>query len=610
MKHDAGGNRMTRIPFRLGVIALIILAVCLADGMGLLRRLQLKAHDGLFRAKSVFSEAPSAEESGIVIIEIDDATLASPDFRKPRVLWHLLFGETIRQVADASPAVIGLDVLMPPGLFDEIAPRYSNAWVDTFLYCRRKGVPLVTGFLETENRQYLPHPVYLHAAGLENIGLFNLTTDEDDFIRRQRLIFRTGKDTSLPAFSYLVARSARAVSPPPGDTLYIDYLTHPRPFPRHSLAAVYDRARKGDEAFFRETFRGKIVLIGETGHLGGDHHPTPLYHIHREGQRRTPGIEIAAHAIHTILSGRYLREPAKPASVLFLSLPALCCLLFSLYSRGRGTCIASVAILSVLTVVAAVYAFRHLTLLPVVPALLVILLTGGSEETFATFAVSREKKRLYRMLNLYLPDTAVARMMEQASPDIFAGEKKRLCILFSDIRNFTAYSEKKEPAQIVADLNEYFERMTGAIYRHDGIVDKYIGDGILAFFGAYESGRHPVEDAAKAALQMRESLADLNRLRGERGIEAFRIGIGLHYGDVVIGNIGASKKIQYTVIGDTVNVASRVEGLTKAFNQDILLTDAVRERLPGGWAIRPLGRSAVKGHSPVEIFHLEGVSTP
>ncbi len=195
-----------------------------------------------------------------------------------------------------------------------------------------------------------------------------------------------------------------------------------------------------------------------------------------------------------------------------------------------------------------------------------------------------------------------------ATSELLAGEKRNVAVLFSDIRSFTEISEHNRPEDVVGFLNNYFEIMTSAIIRQGGTVDKYIGDAILAIFGAPKSYPNNAERAVNAAFDMLRSLSNVETgalVLPEGGLD---MGIGIHEGDVIVGNIGSKERFDYTVIGDTVNLASRLEGLTKHYKSHIIVSESVKEKLKGKILFREIDRVRVKGKEiPTTIYKLENV---
>jgi len=295
------------------------------DVSGLAGPLQLKAFDALFYLRQKSGLHRGGGESPIVLLGIDDQTFDDPAFKIPKVLWHEHFAVVIKGLADGGARVIGLDFLLPQADFDHIAPNYSRTWLTAFQYAKSKGAPVVTGIVQTANRTMTPEEKYLQIIGGERIGLFNLTTDHDDFIRRQRLVFPTNQPgRAVYAVPLLVARAYNPDLKFPGESIYIDY-SSPAGLKRLSFAEVYHKAAQGDVAYLRARFQGKIVMIGETDILTQDRHPTPMYYTVSSNElRRTPGVDILCHTVATLLEGRLFKEVGDLRFVLYCLLAGLC----------------------------------------------------------------------------------------------------------------------------------------------------------------------------------------------------------------------------------------------------------------------------------------------
>ncbi len=187
------------------------------------------------------------------------------------------------------------------------------------------------------------------------------------------------------------------------------------------------------------------------------------------------------------------------------------------------------------------------------------------------------------------------------------GQKKDVVVFFSDIRGFTSFSEKRAPEEVVEMLNEYFEIMVGIINRNHGVVDKFIGDAIMAVWGAPKSTGRDAHHAVTACLQMRQSLVELNDKRKERGQPPLQIGIGLHAGSVISGTIGSTERMEFTVIGNTVNTGSRIEASTKAFGADLLISEEVVAQVGNDFLVELAGAAEVKGRSePLKMYKVRG----
>ena len=218
-----------------------------------------------------------------------------------------------------------------------------------------------------------------------------------------------------------------------------------------------------------------------------------------------------------------------------------------------------------------------------------------------THHVSTERLRRERLSRYFSPQVAevLAGRGDEAGP----AERREVTILFSDLRDFTALSEALDTERVVGLLNEFHARMVDVVFSHGGTLDKFLGDGLLAYFGAPMPSEAHADQAVRCALAMQERLAALNGERSGRGDPALRMGIGIHTGTVVLGNIGSPRRREYTIIGDAVNVAARIEGLTKVHAAPILLSEVTCRRMTGGVAVREAPVASVRGkREPVRTY--------
>ncbi len=222
-----------------------------------------------------------------------------------------------------------------------------------------------------------------------------------------------------------------------------------------------------------------------------------------------------------------------------------------------------------------------------------------------TVRVEREREFVRSTFARYVSSDVARTLLEQDLAALRKGSLREVVILFSDIRGFTGMSAEMKPEDVVSFLNEYFESMVGAVFDHGGTIDKFMGDGIMAVFGAPVEIDRQVEQACRTALAMRRALADLNAKRALSGGAPIRIGIGLHVGYCVVGAIGAEQRLDFTAVGSPVNFASRVEGLSKRLGADILVSAAVAQQLPPSFVLRSMGAHQVRGAAdPIEVFEL------
>lgn len=219
-------------------------------------------------------------------------------------------------------------------------------------------------------------------------------------------------------------------------------------------------------------------------------------------------------------------------------------------------------------------------------------------------AADDKLERLQGQFERFVPADVVERLTGSGDP--FAPERRQVTMLFADLRGFTALCDRLDPAVTVSILNDYFRHMTVAITRHHGHVTEFVGDGLLALFGAMEPNPWQARDAVMAALAMRTELARYNDTLREKGLPELRFGVGIHGGEVVAGVIGTAGLSKFSVTGDPINVASRVEGLTGKFQVDLLITEDIRRTVEGQFRLRPMPPVTVKGkEAPIQTYYVE-----
>jgi len=233
------------------------------------------------------------------------------------------------------------------------------------------------------------------------------------------------------------------------------------------------------------------------------------------------------------------------------------------------------------------------------------------------FHEERKAKEIRQMFSSYVSPKIVKELIENPDKARLGGERRVVTLLFSDIIGFTSLSERRQPEEVVSLLNEYFKEMADIIFRWDGTLDKFVGDEIMALWGAPLEQPNHAELALRCALNMSEKLNELQEMWRQRGSDTFDVGIGLNTGEVIIGNIGATgKKMDYTAIGDHVNLAARVEQLTRQYGTRILITEntyaqvepLIKKGLLGHFELNELAKVKVKGkENEVKIFGLKGL---
>jgi adenylate cyclase len=447
----------------------------------------------------------------------------------------------------------------------------------------------------------------------------NLTADSDDFIRRQVMIEtpKKGEPTDMLVRS-MALRAAEVFTgektnfkngrlylgnreiPTDSDrNLTINYAGPADTFPRISLYDFIQAARSHNQAQIEKWVKGKAVLLGPDNI--DDRHATPFYTAFGLTNKwRTPGVEIHANVLNTLLTGNFLRPVPDWVKVTALVIGAGATVTVVTAFAVTQTATWSILLLALLLAATHVF-FRFGWLLSTTAMIQVyfIAVLGGVVFRFAT---AEKKSSFFKSAVALFVGKQVAKSLDQADTISLTGKREMVTILFTDIRGFTAFCESKDPAVVVDLLNDYMKTMVGVIVRFHGHVNKFIGDGILAVFSDEDEGALPGDHAFRAVSCATE-LVGLH-------VSDFKTGAGLHSGEVVIGNVGSSDKMEFTVLGNTVNLASRLESLNKENKTKLLLSEETHEMAGKGIDTFYLGAVPVRGRTePMKIYTIRSLVT-
>jgi adenylate cyclase len=345
-------------------------------------------------------------------------------------------------------------------------------------------------------------------------------------------------------------------------------------------------------------FKDRIVVIGATASGTFDTFPTPWGLV-------APGAEIHANVIDALLRDRRIVPLERwPGIALALGLALI---VGASAAAGSAWLTGILALLAGAAATAAsVYAFSRGLWVPLVAPVMSVALTSVGQLAWVYFVEGREKRQVKRLFSRYVPKDVYEQLLADPERAALGGKRRIMTVLFSDVRGFTAMSEKASPEEVVGQLNEYFSRMVDVLFAHHGTLDKFVGDMVMGLFGAPLDDPDHAEHAVQTALAMSRELDALNVEWSAAGRPLLDIGIGISTGEMVAGNIGSSAIMSYTVIGDTVNLGARLESLNKEYATRIIISEATKEALKGQYDIRPLGAVIVKGKSrPVAIFEVK-----
>jgi adenylate cyclase len=347
-------------------------------------------------------------------------------------------------------------------------------------------------------------------------------------------------------------------------------------------------------------FKDKIVFVGLTTSGLVDVFQTPF------GSEGTmPGIQVHASIADSLLSNHFLSTSTMRTAVGVTLTAATLVGLLSALLPFIGAALGALVLLSAWTWYAAV-AFRGGLWVPMAQPLLAMSLALFAGTAYQYFVEDREKRKVKRLFGRYVSKHVYEQLLNDPTRAELGGARREMSVLFSDIRGFTSVTERGDPEELVAQLNEYFSKMVEVVFRNHGTVDKFVGDMVMALFGAPLDDVHHAEHAVRAAIDMVKELGALNQKWAAAGRAQLDIGIGISSGDMIAGNIGSASIMSYTVIGDNVNLGSRLESLNKEYRTRIIISGATRLKITSQYDIRPLGDVVVKGKTrAVAIFEVK-----
>jgi len=382
--------------------------------------------------------------------------------------------------------------------------------------------------------------------------------------------------------------------------LLINYLGGPGIFPTYSAAALLDGSLPP------EVLKDKIVWVGATAVGINDLRVSPFSGVH-------PGVEIQATVIDNLLNGRFMRTPpfALLISLLIIMVLGIILGLVLPHLSAARSFAFTLAVAVVFTTGNYLFFSRLGLQLDLFYPLVEIGAVNLGFTIHRYMQEEQERVRIRRAFEAYVAPTVVREILKHPDNLRLGGERRDLTVLFGDIRGFTSLSENLTPEDLVALLHDFLNPMSNIIIRHGGTIDKYIGDAIMALFGAPLELPDHARLACRTALDMVSTLKGLSQQWAAQGRPQIRVGIGINSGVAAVGNMGSDRLFDYTAIGDNVNLASRLEGLNKYFGTDILISPATLKSLNGDFILRPVDLVQVKGKAqPLEVFELLGEGTP
>ena len=602
----------------IGAIA-ILSAIATGLEINQVQNLERQTQSAFFKWRG--SMAPPKD---IVILAIDDLSLRQGEFYDPKkrpflepfrtTTWkRVVYAQVLEKLVKAGAKVVAFDILfVTPG--DHGAADDDKFQAAIAKYGERAVFAASYEFTQIgeANILQLASPDGLFQLKPNTLGLINFQPEVTDNIHR--LGVQPPADSGLPivpTFAAATLNVAKISYPKPkGDGVYFfggadTWANSQQQIPFYFV--VDPDNWNSEQLQGGKFFKDKIVLIGATAASKQD--------IQNSAMGRMPGIEIHANAIATLMQGKSMADlianPIQQGIFIFL-LVGISGGMLCLFKRPTTQILAAFGIAIAWVGLGYVCFIYTSTILPVAVPAIAIGLNGIALLTTGSIAAQIDKLLLRRTLERYVAAPIVEEIVNQPDNfrDLLEGRTIKAAVLFSDIRGFTTLSSRLPAKLLIQQLNTYLGGMVDAILEYQGTIDKFIGDAIMAEFGSPVSRGEKADamNAIHAALNMRSVLIELRKVWQSENQIPFSNGIGINYGEVTVGNIGSARRLEYAVIGDTVNVASRVEGMTKDLGTDIVITGNLYEIVKDEIDVVDFGEHALKGRvGNVQLYGVIGL---
>jgi len=608
---------------------------------------------------AVFESPHKPDESPTVVIAIEEETYRTPPFAgTPNVMWTKQIAAVLDAAYRGGAKVIGWDVILPASA-SQFVPQFDRELLQTLLGAARNNRVLLGMVQYSGGKQIVPFAGYQAAVGRgRNLHPLNVVEDPDGVFRRAPLFFRVD-DTSDPNvaktkldYSMALAMATRmsgvaaTVDGKTGDVLFGDYRVPARPddgmslpgpqgpvtlrndmlvqfdrgpasIPTYSLEDLYQCVTAGNDAYFREHFAGKAVMFG-TVLDNEDRVTTSIRYSARNAQVSRPspcapsaspaavhptfgrdsiaGIYMQASAINTLLRGKAPTELDKTHIFLIhVALAAICAVAIMLMGPVRALLVYSG--LFVLWAGAATYGFHHGLVLPLFQPMAAAALTLAALLGYRFAVTDRQGRHIRSAFQHYLAPAMVKKLVDEGRMPEQGGEMREVSVWLSDLENYSTIAEQYDPVGLVDMLNGMYSIMGEIVEKHNGFVAQYIGDAMVAVFGAPLDDPDHAKHAVDSAMECQRASTEYGKtLTLPPGLRLHNR-IGVASGRLLAGNVGAKRRLSYTVIGDDINLAARIEGVNKVYGSAVMVAEATKNGYGPGMVFRECDIIRVKGRA-------------
>ena len=596
----------------------------------------------------MFGRRHDPTASPAVVVAIDEESYRTAPFKgSPTLTWTGEFGRVLGAVLEGGAKVVGFDIVIPTSIEQSEIPFGEGMLGDKvrgfdrdFLRALSTGAAsgkVVLGEVLGGDRPSQGQRIAVRQQ--QNIRPLNTFTDSDDTVRRVPLTF-TVNGTRLPGMALELASRALNAAPEFGsdgtialagykipvkvpNTMTVNFEGGSDDIPTFSFADLRSCALKNDKDYFKRAFDGKVVILGTV--LDGEDRrlTSKRFATGIEGARAAhctsddkpvtasfrrssiAGVYIHATAVNNLVQRDAAIELGKLPSFLIAALVAVLAAVAAFLFRPLGA-VAAYAVLTAVGLVDAIVAFQHeLVVVPIIEPFLAGLAALTATVGYRFIVADKDRRLLQKSFGLYLAPDVINGMLRSNKLPELGGETRNVTVFFSDIEGFSLIAEKMSPDGLMSLMNEYLSEMTDIIEGHGGYVDKYIGDSIVAVFGAPADDHDHAANAARAALDCCRRLAELNPDSATFRECKLAQRIGINSGEALVGNFGSRRRFNYSVMSDAVNLASRLEGANKFYGTTIIASEATVALAGDTFAWRELDAVRVKGRTQaLKIYEL------
>jgi adenylate cyclase len=646
-------GRTTRDAMAIAAIVLVCAAVSVSPAFDRIHGLSIDILTAL--RWQVFGNRHDPAASPAVVVAIDEETERAAPFKgSPTMTWTGEIGRVLSAVIEGGAKVVGFDMIIPTSIELSEIPfgegklgEKVRGFDRDFLLALAAGSAsgkVVLGEMLRGDQPVRPSPGQRIAVRQQqNIRPLNTFTDGDDTVRRMPLSFSVNS-APLPSMAVELAARAQNATPEFGadgsaalagyripigvaNTMTLNFEGGADDIPTFSFADLRSCALKPDKDYFRHWFEGKVVIFGtvrdaEDRRLTSKRFATgtegvraprcagegkPIYTSFRRSS--IAGIYIHATAVNNLIGRNAAVELGKlPIFLIAVAFAVLAAVAARLLRPV--TAAFTFLVMTVIGVIDATVAFNHAVVVPIVEPFVAGLTALVATIGYRFVSTDKDRRLLQKSFALYLAPHVINRMLASNKLPELGGETRNVTAFFSDIEGFSLIAEKMSPDGLVALMNEYLSAMTDVIESHGGYVDKYIGDSIVAVFGAPADDPDHAANAARAALKCCARLDELNRDSAVFRENKLKQRIGINSGEALVGNFGSSRRFNYSVMSDAVNLASRLEGANKFYGTTVIASETTVTLAGNGFAWRELDAIRVKGRmQPLKIYELLATAT-